>query len=58
MSLDEGMAKRGRGWPWCGHGEGVVVHGSSWHEIVAMVDGMDAVGLGYELGLVDVVEAR
>jgi hypothetical protein len=58
MSLDEGMAKRGRGWPWCRRGEGVVVHGSSWCEIVAVVDGVDVVGLGHELGLVDAVEAR
>jgi hypothetical protein len=57
-SLDEGTAKRGRGWSWCRHGEGVVVHDSSWREIMAMVDGVDAAGLEQELGMVDAVEAR
>jgi hypothetical protein len=58
MSLDEGTARRGRGWPRCGRGEGVVVHGSSWHEIVAVVDGVDAVRLEQKLGMVDAVEAQ
>jgi hypothetical protein len=57
-SLDEGPAKRGRGWPWCRHGEGVVVHDSSWREIMAMVDGVDAAGLEQELRMVDAVEGR
>jgi hypothetical protein len=33
------------------------VHGSSWREIVAVVDGVDAAGLEQELGVVDAVEA-
>jgi hypothetical protein len=28
-SMDKGTARQGRGWPRFGHGEGVVVHGSS-----------------------------
>jgi hypothetical protein len=53
-SLDKGTARRGRGWSRRGRGEGVVVHGSSWREIVAVVDGVDAAGLEQELR----VEAR
>jgi hypothetical protein len=37
-SMDKGTARQGCGWPRFGHGEGVVVHGSSWREVMAMND--------------------